>query len=148
MTVWRPITPHEPEGTGTVLLFCSRTSWVRTASAQFVAGQLPHEIEPGTNYQYTHFAYIDHLHPVPLHHPFYELVLMDSGGEGEHAMLEKTIGTRAERYEDFVRDDTLRYYSGQAEATMNWMCENNYRFLFKTKEERLLGEIALAGKRA
>jgi hypothetical protein len=145
---WRPITPHEPEGSGTVLLFCSRSGWVRTAASEYVVGQDPGAIEPGTNYWFTHFAYIDHLDCVPLHHPFYELVLMDAGGEGEHDMLARTIGPRGESYEHFCNDEEVRYYSGQSDSHLTWMCGANYRFLFKTKEERLLGEIALAGKRA
>lgn len=148
MINWRPITAFEPDGNGTVMLFCSATSWVRLANADAVVGLAPDEIEPATNYRYTHFAYIDHPDSIPPHHPFHELIVLKDASEAEHAMLAKTIGDRADSYAEFSRDEKSRYYSGQVDAHLSWMCENHYSFIFKTREERLLGEIALAGKRA
>jgi hypothetical protein len=148
MTDWRPITPFEPEGSGTVLIWCARTSWVRTAAASAIREDNIDGIYAIEGYEYARFAYIDHPYCVPEQHPYHELLLMDSGGEAEHSMLASTIGERADSYGEFIQRNDLRYFSGQINSHLHWMCDANYRFLFKTKEERLLAEIALAGKRA
>jgi hypothetical protein len=148
MTDWRPITFMEPEGNGTVLVWCSRTDWVTVQGAEAVREGFDGEFHRSDTYEFSHFAYVDHPYPVPGYHPYHELILMTSAGPNEHIMLTKTLGDRAETYQDFVLDEAKRYYCGQADAKTRWMCENEWRFLFKTKEERLLAEIALAGKRA
>lgn len=147
MTDWQPITPMEPEGNGMVMIWCSDTNLVRLTAATRVVGRSPVDIEPP--YHFTHFAYIDHPYPIPKYHPYYELkyhprALEVSITEKDHQILEKTIGNCGETYAMFVSCDAVRYYCGQIDAKTKWMRDNATVLLFKTKEECLLAEIAIA----
>lgn len=131
-------------GDGMVLLWFENMDWVVLKGAESVREGYDGKTSNIDTYQFTHFAYIDYPNSMPSTHPFYEMIVGGSGSEQDHETLVRTIGPRADSYADFCKDDSLRYYLGKTDSHLIWMPDNYYRLIFRTKEDRLCAEIALA----